>query len=99
KARSAGGYLWSYADDSSYIPDQMQKLKGKYRDVAVYQYDRNGILIAKHHDVYADSLLGFNSNNIVQVCRHKNSHHKGYIWRFEGDISGINTLSREKDEN
>lgn len=52
---------------------------------SVIQYDRDGNFINQYPSIREAERSGFRSGHIIDCCKGKTKHHKGYIWRYTND--------------
>ena len=76
KRVSAGGFLWSYENDSP------QPYAKKYYK-AVEQYSSQGDFIAKYDSLTeAQRVTGVELHNISECCRGKSKTAGGFVWQY-----------------
>jgi hypothetical protein len=96
KARSAGGFVWRYNQDSF---DKYRTPKIKQ---SIYMINPYGELINVFRSMEDGAkYINGSSSNISLVCNHKKKTHYGFIWRFENNIldeyiiiKGVKVLDR-----
>lgn len=84
---SAGGYIWTYANDADDINQRVDKYsKLKLRIEPIVQLTLDGQFINKwKNSAEAGRQLGINYKNINTVCRNKRKQAGGFKWMYLSD--------------
>ena len=83
--KSAGGFLWKYADDDISIESLIERKNTleNPQQKTVYQYSLNGELLGEYRSTgEAARCTGIDQQNISSVCRGKRAKAGGYIWSY-----------------
>ena len=94
KSLSYAGLIWRYAEDIDDVADVVARCKElKLLDSRrVRKYDAlTGDFIAEFTSIVeaVAATPGSNSIGILHVCNHYNDSYKGFIWRYDTDVTPV----------
>lgn len=93
--RTAGGYIWRFADDADPCSELNDKPTVGLNVVEIRQYTLDGKLFAVHKSVKAAVLTsGVDSTSLMKCCNREYNQAGGYIWRrsFSDEFAKQNGL-------
>ena len=81
KNKTAGGFIWRYADDPLIDFNKKEYFFNKHSK-GVLQYNNYGDLIEKYESItFAGEMTGISRDSIKNVCNNKAKSAGGFIWR------------------
>ena len=84
KLKSAGGYLWKYKDDNSFVIDYdyINKISVRSDSKSLFVYDTDNNLIKIYNSITSAVEDGYNAGSIRKCCKNEIDTYKGYIWKY-----------------
>jgi group I intron endonuclease len=88
KHKTAGGYIWKYSEDDSFVVDKdyIEKLNihGGCKSLLVFDTENN--FIKKYNSIKSAVEDGYTASSIRKCCRNEIDTYRGYIWKY-GEVS------------
>lgn len=82
RLKSAGKYVWRYADSNLNIIDYNYKTNKQ-----VIQYTKDGLFVCIYNSIIeADRKNNIDQSSITKCCKNKVQTAGGFIWRYASDV-------------